>query len=181
MKKIKYKYLFISFFLGCSYLGVAQNGTSNQSSYIISLNPVYSSNIFSVNRNGYDDLYFIKSNRSIKIDSLMSALSKRDYYTNEANILTELKSQFIVYTIIKDTAQKKNKTDYIGNLIMNYNNYKTAYFFAMSDSVRKYSSIVAYVIQIYNTQSKIKYEVLNNSCDTLSRFDCRVVIKKLSK
>jgi hypothetical protein len=180
MKKIKYKYLFISFFLGCSYLGVAQNGTSNESSYIISFNPVYSSNIFSVNRNGYDDLYFITSNRSIKIDSLMSVLSKRNYYTNEANILTALKSQFTVYNVVKDTALKKNKTDYIGNQIMNYNNYKTAYFFAMADSVRKYSSVVAYVIQIYNTQTKIKYAILNTNCDTSSRYDCRVVIKKLS-
>jgi hypothetical protein len=39
---------------------------------------------------------------------------------------------------------------------------------------------VAYVIQIYNTQTKIKYAILNTNCDTSSRYDCRVVIKKLS-
>lgn len=179
MRKQKAIYFFISSFLICNYSGIAQNVLSKNGNYIISISPVYSSNIIHLNNNGYDDLYLITSSKSVKIDSLMSAFSKKNQFTNQREILTEIKSQFEIYIIIKDTSTRNFKKDCITKHLLNYNNYKTAYFFPMTDSIRKYSSVVAYLIQIYNTQSKIEYETVNVKCSPSLLNDCKAVITKI--
>lgn len=107
MNKIKRICFPICLFLSWSCSGYTQSITSNKSSYIISISTAYSSNIISPNSNGYDDLFLITFNKVIKIDSVISALSKKNSYTNESNILTTTESQFRVFSIVKDTPGKK--------------------------------------------------------------------------
>jgi len=108
-----------------------------------------------------DDLYLIISDSVIKIDSVMCELSKKNY-TSLSRILDTIGKQFQIYKIANsDTNNVKSKE--VGNLIVDFNNYKIGYLFFLNDEIKKNSSLVGNVIHKLSRERGIEYKILKQT------------------
>lgn len=150
------------FFFGLiiwGYTGFSQKVSKPNTCYILSFSPHYSSNLIDLNSNSYDDLFLICTGKELKIDNLMCLLSKKKY-NSLANIIDSLTLSFNVYTIVKDSSMANDSKSEVAKLINDYNNYKVAYSFEMNDTIRKYSTVIGYVIQRFTLNNEIHYSVI---------------------
>ena len=170
-------FLVVCVFFIKGYSAFAQSITYSASSYIVSFNAVYRSNLLALNTNGYDDIYLITFDKPVRIDSFMFSLSTKDY-TSLHTILDTIGFHAKIYTIVKDTSSKESKNDFVSRNILDYNNYHDGYFIPMIESVRKSSAVVAYIVQVYSSQKKIGYTILKSDCDEFP-YECKAVIKRI--
>lgn len=143
------------------FTGFSQKVTNPNTCYILSFSPHYSSNLIDLNSNSYDDLFLVCTSKEIKIDNLICSLSKKKY-NSLANIIDSLSLSFTVYTIVKDSSMANDNMNKVSKLINDYNNYKVAYSFEMNDTIRKYSSVIGYVIQRFTLNKEIYYRVIKS-------------------
>jgi len=150
--------------------------TVNESRYIFTFSPVYSSGLIDMNFIAYDDLILVVSEMPVNIDSIMCVLSKKKY-NSLSRILDTLRQQFRIYDVVI-SPNEKNKRDKIVTKLTDYSNYKTGYLFTLSDEIKKHSSVVGYVIHRYSSEREIRYKVLNKNCGDFPNV-CQAIITKL--
>jgi len=83
----------------------------------------------------FEDLYLVVPDTPLKIDSVMSALSKKNYSTL-LGILDTLKQEFKVYNVMENNSKNKfgNK---INKTLKDCNHYKSGYLFSLNDTIKK--------------------------------------------
>lgn len=139
--------------------GFAQTAPNKTDSYIIALNPVYASGLIDLGYVAFEDLYLVVSNTPLKMDSVMSALSKKNYSTM-LGILDTLKKEFMVYNVRENNSRNK-----LNMALKDCNHYRSGYLFSLNDTIKKSSSLVGFVIRLHTSSGKrIKYKVLNDKC-----------------
>jgi|LakMenE01Jun11ns_1017448.scaffolds.fasta_scaffold9877724_2 hypothetical protein len=171
------KTVMIAVLLQIKCLAFNQTITNQNNSYIIAFNPVYASGLIDLSYVDFEDLFLIVSDTPLKIDSVMSSLSKKSYSTM-LGILDTLKNEFKVYNLIENSSNSKfiSKAD---KALKDCSNYRSGYFFSLSDGIKKSSSLVGFVIRMYtSSKERIKYKVLNGKCDNFPN-ECRAEIISL--
>ena len=159
------------------YESLAQNIVSDKSSMVVSFNTIYRSNLIKLNVNGYDDLYLLVSEKPLNIDSSMYVISAKEY-KSFTDILDTLKTYFKVYTIVRDGTSNKRNANKVNSCLLSYNNYTSGYLFTLEDSIRKYNSVIGYILQRNTLIKKVWYSVLNDNCGTFP-YECKAMIKKI--
>jgi hypothetical protein len=69
----------------------SQTPSKETGNYIITFNPVYASGLIDISYISFEELYLIVSDKSLKIDSVMAALSKKSY-SKMSDILDTLRA-----------------------------------------------------------------------------------------
>lgn len=154
-----------------------QTLTTKNNSYIIAFNPVYASGLIDLGYVDFEDLFLIVSDTPLKIDSVMSVLSKKSYSTM-LGMLDTLKKEFKVYNLIENSSKSKfiSKAD---KALKDCSNYGIGYLFSLSDGIKKSSSLVGFVIRMHtSSMDRIKYKILNGKCDNFPN-ECRAEIISL--
>lgn len=156
---------------------IAQTPASKTGSYIISFNPVYASGLIDLGYVSFEDLYLIVSDTPLKIDSVMSALSKKNYST-KLGILDTLKQEFKVYNVMENNPKSKSGRK-INKRLSDYSLYGRRFLFPLNETIKKSSSLVGFVISRYIfLETDIKYNVLNDKCADFPN-ECRAIITNL--
>lgn len=158
-----------------AYSQISQSGKT--SSYILAFNPVYASGLIDIGYVSFEDLYLVVSDKPLKIDSVMSLLSKKNY-SSMLGILDTLKQEFKVFNIIESTLKNRvgNK---INKTLTDCNHYKEGYLFSFNDNVKRSSSLVGFIIRRYTfLETRIKYKVVNEKCVNFPN-ECRAIITSL--
>ena len=125
----------------------------------------------------FEDLYLIVSDTPLKIDSVMSVLSKKNY-SSLLGILDTLKKEFKVYNVIENNSKSKfgNK---INKALKDCSHYRSSYLLYLNDTIKKSSSLVGFVIRLHtSSKERIKYKILNEKCDNFP-IECTVQITSL--
>ncbi|PSL46346.1 hypothetical protein CLV51_103324 [Chitinophaga niastensis] len=177
-KKI-FKISLLTYFLTIGYYSsFAQTVEVSTNSYIIAFNGIYASNFIEVASVNIGDLYLLKSNMPLKIDSVICALSKKKY-ASRSEIIDTFKQSFGLFAIVQDTSAIQAEKGKMPDKIMDLNYYKAAYLFSFNDTVKKYSPVQGYIIQRFTFGEKISYCILNNNCGKDFPAECTAVIKKV--
>lgn len=170
------KLILVIGFLQIKCFAFAQT-VSSKGCYIFTFSTVYSSGLVDMGFIAFEDLHLMVSDSPVKIDSIMSVLSKKNY-TSMSRILDTLGQQFKIYKLVENDSKSKGGVQLNKNLT-DYNNYKTGYLFSLNDTIKKYSSVVGYVIHRYSSKAGIKYKVLSDECDDFPKNECRAMITNL--
>ena len=169
--------LVVGFFQLGYYPAFAQKIHLSKNYHIFSFSTLYSSNLLDMNFRSFENLYLVVCEKPVKIDSVMSVLSKKDY-SSMSRILDTLHLYFDVYKIVTDSISNGNNSNKMLGGLIDYNNYKTGYLFSLNDTIKKYSSVVGYVIQRYTSKERIRYKTLNDKCNDFPN-ECRAIIIRI--
>ena len=150
---------------------------STKSSYIITFNPVYASGLIDMGYVASEDLYLIVSDTPLRIDSVMSVFSRKNY-SSMLGILDTLKKEFKVYNVIENDSKSKNGNK-INKRLSDYSRYGRSFLFSLNDAIKKSSSLVGFVISRYILlEARMRYKVLNENCGNFPN-ECKAIIISL--
>ena len=175
--KVFIKVAMVLWFLQIKCLAFTQISSGKTDSYIIAFNPVYASGLLDIGYVSFEELYLIVSDKPLKIDSVMSALSRRNYSTKQG-ILDTLSNEFKVYRLVEnDSKTKKEKR--INKMLNDYCQYGRRFLFSLNEIVKKSSSLVGFVVsRHFSLDNKVTYKVLNENCGDFPN-ECRAMITSL--
>jgi hypothetical protein len=175
--KIFMKLVMVFWFLQIKYFAFTQTTSNKTGVYIFAFNPVYASGLIDMGYVASEDLYLVISETPLKIDSVMSILSKKNYSTM-LGILDTLKKEFKVYNLVESNSKSKTGNK-INKTLTDCNHYRSGYLFSLSNTIKKSSSLVGFVISRYTfLKEGIKYKVLNENCGDFPN-ECRAIIISL--
>jgi hypothetical protein len=164
-------------FLQFKSYAFAQAPSGKNQCYIFAFNPVYASGLIDMGYVAFEDLFLIVSDKPIKIDSVMSALSKKNY-SSMLGILDTLKQKYKVYNLIKNNSKSK-PGNRINRSLMDGNHYGSAFLFPLNDTIKKSSSLVRFVIRRYTFLSaQTKYKIITEMCKDFPN-ECKAIITAL--
>jgi len=167
------KLVLIFWFLQIKSFAFTQIISGKTSSYIFAFTPVYASGLIE----GYvafEDLYLVVSDTPLKIDSVMSVLSKKNYSTM-LGILDTMKQEFKVYNVVENDSKTKTGNR-INKMLKDCSHFGRSFLFPLNDTIKKSSSLVGFVISRYIFSGEgIKYKVLNENCGNFPN-ECRAII-----
>jgi hypothetical protein len=164
-------------FLQIKCFAFAQTSSHETSRYVFAFNPVYASNLIDIGYVAFEDLYLVVSDAPLKIDSVMSILSKKSY-SSMPGILDTLRQEFNVYNLVENDSKSKN-VNRINHTLTDCSHFGSGYLFYLNDTIKKSSALVGFVIRRFTFFDKdIKYKVLNDKCNDFPN-ECRAIITKL--
>jgi hypothetical protein len=112
----------------------------------------------------------------LKIDSVMSVLGRKNY-SSMLGILDTLKQTFKLYKLVENDSQKKHGNK-ISKKLSDCSHYGRRFLIPLSDTIKKSSSLVGFVVSRFILEGEIRYKILNENCGDFSD-ECRAVITQL--
>lgn len=164
-------------FLQIKCFAFTQSVSNEASSYIIAFNPVYASGLIDMDYVSFEELYLVVSDKPLKIDSVMAALSKKTY-SKMSDILDTLRHEFKVHNVVENNSRTKNGNK-INKRLSDNNCYGRRFLFPLNETVRKSSSLVGFVVSRFILlDNKVAYKALNENCGDFPN-ECRAMITDL--